>query len=62
MSVTEKHKFKYKKEGNCYGDMMPEMYGRFINYRYKEAFNNNGQAYKQLSLFETSQIFERKGA
>lgn len=45
-----------------YGDMMPEMYGRFINYRYKEAFNNNGQAYKQLSLFEASQIFERKGA
>ncbi|MBO4898837.1 MAG: DUF4417 domain-containing protein [Lachnospiraceae bacterium] len=43
-----------------YGNMLPEMYGRFINYKYTDAFNSNKQAYKQLSLFDSSMIFERK--
>lgn len=43
-----------------YGDIMPEMYGRFIHYKYNEAFNYNKITYKQLSLFESSRIFERK--
>lgn len=42
-----------------YGDMLPEMYGRFVNYKYRDAFNNNSQAYKQLSLFDPTMIFER---
>ena len=45
-----------------FGDKYPEMYGRFINYKYVEAFNSNKQSYKQLALFEQPQIFERKGA
>ena len=44
-----------------YGDMLPDMYGRFINYKYTDAFNTNKQAYRQLSLFDPSIIFERKG-
>ncbi len=43
-----------------YGDMFPEMYGRFVNYRYREAFNSNVQAYKQLSMFDPSTIIEIK--
>lgn len=43
-----------------YGDMLPDMYGRFINYRYQDAFNSNQQAYKQLSMFDPSPIFEIK--
>lgn len=43
-----------------YGDMLPEMYGRFVNYRYTEAFNTNKQEYAQLCLFEPVRIFERK--
>ena len=43
-----------------YGDMLPGMYGRFVNYSYSEAFNSNRQAYKQLSLFDSTMIFERK--
>ena len=46
-----------------YGDMLPDMYGRFINYRYQEAFNSNRKAYQQLSMFDPTTIFEiRKGA
>ena len=44
-----------------YGDMIDEMTGRFVNIKYKEAFNSNKTCfYKQLSLFEESNIFVRK--
>jgi hypothetical protein len=43
-----------------YGKMLPKMYGRFVNYRYTEAFNKNNQEYKQLCLFEPARIFEIK--
>ena len=43
-----------------FGDMLPGMYGRFINYQYQEAFNSNHQAYKQLSMFDSSIIFEKR--
>ena len=41
-----------------YGNMLPNMYGRFVNYSYTKAFNSNEQAYKQLSLFCSTEIFE----
>lgn len=43
-----------------YGDMIPGMYGRFVNYKYKDAFNSNRKIYEQLSMFEVSKIFEIK--
>jgi len=43
-----------------YGEMLPDMYGRFVHYSYQEAFNSNRQAYKQMCLFDPTTIFERK--
>ena len=40
-----------------YGDMLDGMYGKFVNFPYKEAFNTK---YKQLTLPGYSRIFEIK--
>ena len=44
-----------------YGNMIEEMTGRFINIKYKDAFQKNKKCnYEQISMFEKSRIFERK--
>ena len=43
-----------------YGDMLPGMYGRFLHFKYTDAFNKKATTYKQQTLFEMSPIFERK--
>lgn len=40
--------------------MFEGMYGRFINYKYEDAFNSNKKIYKQLKFKEVSDIFEFK--
>ena len=42
-----------------YGDMKEEMTGKFINFKYEEAFNKN-KYYKQQRLFNVSPVFEIK--
>ena len=43
-----------------YGDMMDGMYGRFINYRYTDVFNDNKGMCKQIVMEGISPIFIRK--
>ena len=43
-----------------YGDMISGMTGRFVNIKYKDAFNNKNKEFKQLCLWKESNIFERK--
>ena len=43
-----------------YGDMLPEMLGRFVNFRYKESFQPKNSTCVQGTLFEISPIFERR--
>ena len=43
-----------------YGDMIFGMTGRFVNIKYKDAFNNKNKEFKQLCLWKESNIFERK--
>lgn len=43
-----------------YGNMISGMTGRFINVKYRDAFNKKEQEFKQLSFFEKTNIFERK--
>ena len=46
-----------------YGEMIEGMTGRFVNIKYKDAFNSNKKGmYKQLSLFKEADIFEIKEA
>ena len=42
-----------------YGDMLPEMTGRFINFRYEDSFKPKISCCVQGVLFDLSQIFER---
>ena len=42
-----------------YGDMLPEMKGRFMNFRYEDSFQPKMPCYIQGVLFEGSPIFER---
>ena len=43
-----------------YGDMLPEMTGRFINFRYKDSFKQKDSFCFQDVLFDISPIFEVK--
>jgi len=43
-----------------YGDMLPEMTGRFINFRYEDAFHKKESLCVQEVLFDISPIFEVK--
>lgn len=43
-----------------YGNMISGMTGRFVNVKYRDAFNKRTVGFKQLSFFEESNIFERK--
>ena len=36
------------------------MTGRFVNIKYKDAFNYKNKEFKQLCLWKESNIFERK--
>ena len=42
-----------------YGDMLPEMIGRFVNFRYEDSFQPKIPCCVQGVLFEVSPIFER---
>lgn len=39
-----------------YGDMISGMTGRFVNIKYKDAFNNKNKEFKQLCLWKESNI------
>ena len=41
-----------------YGDMLTEMTGRFINFKYEDSFQYKNQTNAQTVLFEVSPIFE----
>ena len=43
-----------------YGDMLPEMRGRFVNFRYEDSFQPKIPCCVQGVLFEVSPIFERR--
>ena len=43
-----------------YGDMLPEMRGRFVNFRYEDSFQPKISCCVQGVLFEVSPIFERR--
>lgn len=43
-----------------YGDMLPEMRGRFVNFRYEDSFKPKIPCFVQGVLFEVSPIFERR--
>ena len=43
-----------------YGDMISGMTRRFVNIKYKDAFNNKNKEFKQLCLWKESNIIERK--
>ena len=44
-----------------FGNMIPGMTGKFINYKYKDAFSKKG-SYQQLSFIDIQPIFEIKEA
>ena len=43
-----------------YGDMLPEMQGRFVNFRYEDSFQPKKFCPVQAVLFDVSPIFERR--
>ena len=43
-----------------YGDILPEMKGRFVNFRYEDSFRPKKHPCPQGTLFEVSPIFERR--
>lgn len=42
-----------------YGDMIQGMTGRFVNYKYEDAFSRK-HSYQQLKLFDNEPIFTIK--
>lgn len=41
-----------------YGDMLPEMTGRFVNFKYEDSFQPKNSIYLQTVLFEIPKVFE----
>ena len=41
-----------------YGDMLPEMTGRFVNFKYEDSFQPKNSTYHQTVLFEIPKVFE----